>query len=443
MPLPTPHVAEGRYRIPADLLYLTKNQLDFCDIMFFLAHLEGSRFSLATSDFAWLFNKSAPGDRGYANARQVWGKHWRWARRQGWLEETTPEYNLAFTGFDSDDRDDYRGSGRRYYFRIVEYEQLMVGPCVEKPLGYVVNGWLPILRTAFQKRLLNFFLSEVGTGSRVPMEVCLNLFEQRLRETRNIICKNLDVKRALNRLIAYGIVQQRGDQLSLEPSVFDVDLADAPPPPPPADSLLGRLREIDPTRVDRTLEIMKLAGLPPSLTERVFKDLARFKPAEAYETLKKKAYARRLDDSDSKWLIIRSSARTALKKAKTSYRTIKGKFKMWKERPPPRALVFEMPLPEKMATMVLVVHSIVAPWAKASQGECTIHIDLQDSGGTLVLNDDVTFCSAEGSSYLKYPVPRSGKTSQGDEIYILRAVPRVPCEWLDIVAHLEIRGLES
>ena len=95
MPLPTPHVAEGRYRIPADLLYLTKNQLDFCDIMFFLAHLEGSRFSLATRDFAWLFNKSAPGDRGYANARQVWGKHWRWARRQGWLEETTPEYNLA------------------------------------------------------------------------------------------------------------------------------------------------------------------------------------------------------------------------------------------------------------------------------------------------------------------------------------------------------------
>ena len=439
MPIPTPRVAEGGYKIPAGLLYLTRNQLDFCDIMFFLAHLEGSQFSLATRDFAWLFNKSAPGGRGYANARQVWGKHWRWARGQGWLEETTPEHDLAFTGFDSDERDDYRGSGRRYHFRIVEYERLMAGPCVEKPLGYVANGWLPILRTAFQKRLLNFFLSEVGAGSGVLMEECLDLFEQRLRETRNIICKNLDVKRALNRLIACGIVRRRGNRLCLELSVFDVDLADAPPPPPPDKCLVGRLREIDPTRIDRALEIVKLAGLPPSQIERVFKDLALFKPDEAYETLKKKAYARRLDDSDNKWLIIRSSARTALKKAKTSYRTTKGRFKMWKEHPPPRALVFETPPPEKTASMVLVVHSIVAPWAKVGQGECAVHLGLQNPDGALVLSADVIFCSAEGSSYLKYPLPRSAKTTHGDEIYILRAVPRAPCEWLDIVAHLEIR----
>lgn len=438
MPLSTLPVAEGRYKVPADLLYLTRNQLDFCDIMFYVAHLEGSEFSLAAKDFAWLFNRSAPGDKSYANARQVWGRHWRWARDQGWLEETTPEYSLAFTGFDSDERDDYRGAGRRYHLRIVEYERLMTGPCAEKPLGYVANGWLPILRTAFQKRLLNFFLFEVGTGSGVLMEECLNLFEQRLRETRNIICKNLDVKRALNRLIACGIVRKQGELLSLELSVFDVDLTNAPPPPPPDKSLVGRLREIDPTRVDRALEIVRLAGLPPSMTERVFKDLARFKLDEAYQTLKKKAYARRLDDGNNKWLIIRSSARTALKKARSRYRTTKGRLKAWKENPPPQALVFETSPPEKTASMVLVVHSIVAPWAKANQDECTIHLDLQDSDGALVLSDNVVFCSAEGSSYLKYPLPRSAKTTHGDEIYILRAVPSVPCEWLDIVAHLEI-----
>jgi hypothetical protein len=71
-----------------------------------------------------------------------------------------------------------------------------------------------------------------------------------------------------------------------------------------------------------------------------------------------------------------------------------------------------------------------------------VEIQLKDSWGTVILDEQIVFDSEEGDRYRKYRATRS-ETRDPDEVYVMRVAPDPPCEWLELLVHLEIKATSS
>jgi hypothetical protein len=286
----------GYYPFPKSYRYLLKTDLDLWDVIYYLATQRGSTFTTTTREICHLMTggRSRTDRRAYETARRAFMDRWKEAEQAGKLIEETPVDDLAFDAIHTDesgDRYTYRGAGREYHFCLPGYPPDR--HYILKPLGYVEQGWIFALGTAFAKRMLNFLLSlphlhlDASAPSRRGYESSLIIrqFRQQMWEQALTRVNYNAAASALRLLEELGLVLCADDQCLLNMPALAVS--------PELEQALISFREEGSERVEFARTLVILGSLEITALPDIFRTLHRFPDPETLDMLRRKVYAHR------------------------------------------------------------------------------------------------------------------------------------------------------
>ncbi len=225
-------VIAAYYPFPFCYRYLPKTALDFWDVVYYLAARRGAAFTTTMKEVCALMtgNASHVDPRKHEAARRAFMAHWKRAVHQGAMAEETELDELAFDSQGTDesgDRYTYRGAGRSYHFRLLDYPSS--GSYLLKPCGYVERGWIADVQPAFPKRMLNFALSLPKGGGAGPLggghsaSFLIREFRREVWEEAAILANYRAASTALQWLVGLGLLVKRNGLYLLEEAAFGWD----------------------------------------------------------------------------------------------------------------------------------------------------------------------------------------------------------------------------
>lgn len=269
----SPHTA-GCYPIPIRFLYGTAAEINFWDVVYFRAYIEGGSFETSTQELSEQTGLT----------RQMVSQ-----LRQAAIEHGELIEDVSFT------------SGHRFHVRISNFDQARKG-VIWKPLGYIANGWQHVVTPAIPKRVLNLYLQQprqrvYRLDARYIAGKCQRRFLYESHQPTGPL-NATDVSNALRLLLQLGLFTPEEDGLRIDWLVFNRPAPAALPPRATVDLREHRLfvesYTIDPVRAERALELL-LAGnyeIDAHFVD-IFRDLAYIHREDDYHLLHKKVRTRR------------------------------------------------------------------------------------------------------------------------------------------------------